>query len=75
MQWGEYEESSILNSGSSGGFGVGYYARTGLELLLGHGALAGVAVRWSDSTIDLDGNRGDLDLSGFQIVLTFSQLY
>ena len=74
MQWAEYEESSAINSGSSSGFGLGYYARTGIEFVLGRGAMVGMGVRWSDSQIDL-GSQGDLDVHGVQIMLTWSQLY
>ncbi len=74
MQWGVYEESSLFDDGSSNGFGLGYYARTGLEFVLGAGSMIGLGVRWSDSQLDL-GDEGDLDLQGFQLALTFSQLY
>lgn len=75
MQWAQYEESSLVNDGNSAGFGLGYYARTGLEVVLGRGTMIGLGVRWSDSTVDLDSDSGDLDLSGVQVALTFSQLY
>ena len=75
MQWSTYEEASVFNDGSSSGFGFGYYARTGLEFVIGHGTMFGVGMRWSDSQIDLDSGMGDLDLSGLQFALTFSQLY
>lgn len=75
MQWAQYEESSLLDDGNSSGFGLGYYARTGLEFVLGRNSMIGFGVRWSDSQVDLDSDSGDLDLSGVQLALTFSQLY
>jgi hypothetical protein len=75
MQWAEYEESSLFDDGNSSGFGLGYYARTGLELMVGRGSMIGMGVRWSDSAVDLSSESGDLDLRGVQIALTFSQFY
>lgn len=75
MQWAHYEETSAFDDGDSSGFGVGWYARTGLEFVVGGGSMIGVGARWSDSEVDLDSGLGDLELEGLQIVLTFSQRY
>lgn len=74
MQWAWYDQGGP-EAGSGDGFGLGYYARTGLEMMLGSGSLAGVGVRWSDSTVDLSGNQGDLDLAGFQMMFTLAYFY
>jgi hypothetical protein len=75
MQWAQYEEASVFDDGNSSGFGFGYYARTGVEFVLGGGTMIGMGVRWSDTEVDLDNGLGDLDLTGLQIALTFSQMY
>jgi hypothetical protein len=72
MQWGSYDQSGSALDGSGSGFGLGVYARTGLEVLIGSGTLVGFGVRWSDSTIDLSGGQGDLELDGLQLAVTFS---
>ncbi|MCY2958907.1 MAG: hypothetical protein NTY35_01985 [Planctomycetota bacterium] len=75
MEWVSYAQgndvASIDDSGS--GFGTGWYARTGIEFAIGGGTMVGVGARWSDSTVDLDGGLGDLDLEGFQFALTVTQ--
>ncbi len=75
MQWAQYEESSVLDDGNSSGFGLGVYARTGLEFAVGPNSLVGFGVRWSDAKVDLGGDDGDLDVSGVQLAVTFSQFY
>ncbi len=74
MQWASYEEESVFDDGSSSGFGLGWYARTGIEFMVGTGSMLGFGVRWSDSQVDL-GSDGDLDLEGFQVGLTYSYFY
>ncbi len=75
MQWAQYEESSVLDDGSNSGFGLGVYARTGLEFAVSPNSLVGFGVRWSDATVDLGGDDGDLDVRGVQLAVTFSQFY
>lgn len=75
MQWVDYNQGSstagIDDDGS--GFGTGVYARTGIEFTIMPGTMMGLGVRWADSTTDLDGDLGDLELDGFQAVLTVTQ--
>lgn len=73
MQWADYSQSGSGLADDGSGFGVGWYARTGLEFLLPSRALLGFGVRWSDTTVDLGGNLGDLELEGLQAVLTVSR--
>jgi hypothetical protein len=73
MQWGQYEQTGPSLDGNGSGFGVGLYARTGIEMLVGAGTWLGFGVRWSDSKLDLDDNQGELDLNGFQIAFTVSR--
>lgn len=75
LEWVDYNQGNdfenIDDSGS--GFGTGWYARTGIEFALGGGTMMGVGFRWADSTVDLDGGLGDLDLEGYQVALTVTQ--
>ena len=60
-------------SGSGTGFGVGWYARTGIEYLLNPGMMMGIGARWSDSRVDLGSELGDLELDGTQVFLTVTK--
>ncbi len=73
MQWAEYDQSGPNLDGDGSGFGSGWYARTGLEFVLPSGTLIGFGVRWSDTRVDLDNGLGDLEIDGFQGVVTVSQ--
>jgi hypothetical protein len=70
MHWAEYDQEGASVDDSGGGFGTGLYARTGLELIVRPDLMVGVGARWSDSTIDLNGGLGDLDVEGLQVALT-----
>jgi opacity protein-like surface antigen len=73
MQWVDYDQSgNSLDEGGSG-FGSGWYARTGLEFALPTRTLIGFGVRWSDTSTDLGGSLGDLEMDGIQALITFSQ--
>jgi hypothetical protein len=48
----------------SSGFGAGWYARGGVELLASDGLMLGVGARWSDTRTNLGADLGDLRLSG-----------
>lgn len=54
---------------SGSGVGLGYYARTGLDLQTGPGSAIGFVVRWVDSSVDLGGSLGNLDVEALQIGL------
>ena len=75
LEWVDYNQGNdfenIDDSGS--GFGTGWYARTGIEFALGGGTMMGLGFRWADSTVDLGGGLGDLDLEGYQVALTVTQ--
>jgi hypothetical protein len=75
MQWADFtQESETLGIDDSGeGFGTGFYARTGIEFRLGEDSMIGFGCRWADSSVDLDGGLGTLDLDGFQFVLTVTR--
>ena len=71
-QFANYDSNDASIDDSGSGFGVGLYARTGLELRLPSGTWVGAGVRWSDSEIDL-GSAGDLEIEGFQVLITVSR--
>lgn len=75
MQWADFtQESDTAGIDDSGtGFGTGLYARTGIEFRLGEDSMIGFGCRWADSSVDLDGGLGTLDLDGFQFVLTVTR--
>ncbi len=74
LEWADYDQETPFGQSDSGsGFGVGLYARGGIEFAIGSGTMVGVGARWSDSTIDLDGGLDDLELQGFQAFLTVTK--
>ena len=74
FQFAEYDQrgGGLNNDGS--GFGVGTYARAGVEYLLPGATWLGIGARWSDTTVDL-GAVGDLDTEGFQGLITVTRSY
>jgi len=79
MQFGNYS-----HQGSDGGteideegtgFGVGWYARTGIEMAVDSRMMIGVGVRWIDSRMTLSNGLGSLDVTGSQIMLSFTTGY
>ena len=73
FQYAEYDQDGDGVGGDGAGIGFGGYARGGLELLVRPGTLIGVGVRWSESTTDLSDGLGDLELDGWQYVITVSR--
>jgi hypothetical protein len=75
MEWCWYHQDSInaFASGDGSGFGVGWYARTGIEFNVSRNSMVGLGVRWSDVKMDVSGNLGDLKVDGFLVMLTLTQ--
>jgi len=75
MEWADYSQefASAGTSDSGTGFGTGFYARTGFEFALSDNTLLGLGLRWSEATVDLGAGLGDLDVEGFQFVLTVTE--
>ena len=65
------EESE--HSSSDSGFGIGGYARAGLEYRLANNAFMGLCVRGLATNLEFDGALDDSGLSGVQGFLTYSQ--
>ena len=77
LQWVEYDQELDLPNTSNGGsgFGTGLYARTGVEWRLSPASLIGIGFRWTDGEVDLDDGLGDLDVEGYQVYLTITQMW
>jgi hypothetical protein len=73
IEWANYNQYNNGFSGSGSGFGSGWYARTGIEFATSPGTMIGLCARWTDATIDLGGNLGDLDVQGTQIMLSVTR--
>jgi hypothetical protein len=73
LKWMHYDQSGTSFGASENGFGAGLYARTGLELILPSQTMLGFGVLWSESSTNLSGELGDLDLEGVQYLITVSR--
>jgi len=73
LEWANYDQDFVGGHDSGSGFGYGTYARVGFEFLLASRTMLGLGARWSDSTVDLSGGLGDLEMDGFQVLLTLSR--
>jgi len=75
LQWVSYDpenDSSTDEANDENGSGGGAYARAGLEFLLKSGRLVGFGARWTESSIDVGGDFGDLDLGGIEVFFSYS---
>ena len=73
LQFANYDQTGGGLADDGSGFGSGFYARTGLEFALPSRSLLGFGVRWSDTTVDLGGSLGDLEIDGLQAFVTVSR--
>jgi hypothetical protein len=73
LQFADYHQDFNTTHASGSGFGVGWYARTGLEFVLPSRTMIGFGALWLDSSVDLDSGLGDLNVEGFQAVFTVTQ--
>ena len=73
FQFATYDQHDSIFDVSGSGFGWGYYTRTGIEFQLPNRLWIGVGARWSDTKVDLSNTSGDLNMEGFQFLITFSQ--
>ena len=74
LQWVGYdqEDSDGTDEEDTEGSGGGFYARGGFEFLLPSGKLVGLGARWSESSVDLGGDVGDLDLSAVEVFFSYA---
>lgn len=73
VQLAGYEQSGAGLADSGSGLGLGLYARTGIEFVLASSTMIGLGARWSDTTVDLGGSLGDLEIEGLQVLFTVSR--
>jgi hypothetical protein len=73
VQFGRYDQDGGGIDDSGSGFGVGGYARTGLEYRWSNDTMVGIGARWFESEINLDSGLGDIDLSGGQVYLSLTR--
>lgn len=74
VQFAGYDQSGgdQLYDDDGSGFGTGWYGRAGIEYFTIWGTSVGVGVRYSDSSIELDDNFGDLDAYGMEYAITIT---
>lgn len=72
LQWAGYDQSDDTTDEDTDGSGGGVYARAGIEFLLPSRRLVGLGVRWSESSVDLGGDFGELDLEGLDVFFSYS---
>jgi hypothetical protein len=68
----DVESDAAEDDPDSWSFGVGGYARAGLELRLGDGSLLGLGVRGVAADLDFDGDHPDAAADGLQVFLTYT---
>ncbi|VGO17869.1 hypothetical protein PDESU_06471 [Pontiella desulfatans] len=69
----DYEDAGTPTvSSSESAFGLGLYARTGVEIRLHHKGMLGVGVRGNWSNMDFTEIGGSTDLSGFAGFITYT---
>jgi hypothetical protein len=73
FQFADYEQDDAGVHEDSTGFGFGGYARTGIEFITHSGTMIGVGVLWLNSSVDLNNQLGDLEIEGFQAMITVSR--
>ena len=75
LSWVGYDaddDDDTTDDEDTDGAGGGVYFRGGLEFLLPTGKLVGFGARWSESSVDLGGTAGDLDLDRVEVYFTYS---
>lgn len=74
VQFVGYDQKAVDDSfdDDGTGFGVGWYGRVGIEFFTSWGTSVGVGARFSDSSIELDNNLGDLDAYGTEYAITLT---
>ncbi|MCB9913999.1 MAG: hypothetical protein H6828_02480 [Planctomycetes bacterium] len=72
LQFVSWQQSGPGVEQNGSGFGTGLYARSGLELEVHDNLLVGLCVRWYGSHSTLSDSLGHLDLSGTQVLVSFT---
>lgn len=74
LQYGEIEVRSETGGEDylDNGFGLGWYARAGLEFSIYPGGWIGLGARWLDSRVDLGAGGEDASIEALQLLFTAS---
>ncbi len=72
IQFGDGKFEDELTSNTESGFGVGWYARVGLEYELKPREFLGIGVRGTNSEIDFGGSVGEFDTDALQVFVTYT---
>jgi hypothetical protein len=76
LQFANYDtdgpEGPDRYSESGSGFGAGWYARAGLDLVISRSMMVGLGGRWTESQVSLSGAQGNLDMEGAQLYVAFT---
>lgn len=77
MQYAQYAESEQGSPDEliGTGFGTGWYARAGIEVLVDQGLYAGIGVRRTGSSISLSEGLGMLELEGTEFVFSMTRAF
>jgi hypothetical protein len=70
--WAGYDQSDDDIEEDADGAGGGLYARAGLEFLMPSGNLIGFGAKWSEASLDLSDELGDLELGGIEMYVTYA---
>ena len=72
VQFGDGKFEDELTTTSESGFGVGLYARVGVEYEIKPREFLGIGVRGTNSEIDFGGSVGDIDTDALQVFVTYT---
>ncbi len=61
-----------LESSDSSDFGIGYYARAGIDFSIKGEQAVGIGVRYMSTKLDFDNDIGEIDLEGPSFVLSYT---
>lgn len=75
LQFAQWDETEGGIERNTKGFGLGAYARIGLDYARTESEWIGLSLGWLDTEVDLGAGLGDFEASGVQLVLTLSQVY
>jgi hypothetical protein len=70
IEYAQWDQVSGPEEEIAKGFGLGVYARIGVDYSGWSDSRMGLALRWSKTNVDLGSADGDVDLSGLRLVFT-----
>jgi len=67
--------TQIVEDSSNSDFDIGLYGRIGTDILLGETTRFGVQVRYVDAELDFGSKQGQVDMTGVQYMVTFTEKF